>query len=154
MKTIYRCEICGAKHDTEAAAIACEARPMIDFDGSRFTDGQVYIPEVGEIVECSYPASSWWDGMPEWSAWHDRGGRFLDGYYARWIVVAKIPASDRHEWHYVLWTPSSITGAPRICWTGPGHTRMFASGVEVNPNHLKAAMEAYSSVEGKRIELL
>lgn len=154
MKTIYQCEVCGSKHDNEADAVACEALPMQDFDPSRYTDNEAYIPEVGEIVECCYPAYSWREGDPEWSVWRDRGGRFLDGYYNKWVVIAKIPAGDRHVWKYILWSPSTITGHERLCWTGPNHTRCFFNR-KATDDEMIAARRVYEDFHNpQRIQLL
>lgn len=133
MKTIYQCEICGSKYEYKTDALHCEAKEMVDF-GYRDHQSDWYIPKVGEVVECSYPASSWWDGDEDWRVYREYGGRFLDGFYALWVVVAKIPAGDAHKWKYVLYSPSAISGDEWICWTGPDHTR-------VRPNRMATQAE-------------
>lgn len=154
MKIIYQCEICGNKFDNPTQAHKCEAKPMNDFNGKYSTDGKFYIPKVGEIVQCSYPASSWYDGDLKWASWEDRGGRFLTGYYALWVLVAKIPDGDRHQWRYILWTPSNCVGNEYMCWTGPTHTRIHPHG-QASEEQLLSAQKAYDAELYKhRIPLL
>lgn len=155
MKTIYQCEICNRQYSTPEAATVCEELPMRDMKQGSFLDGaKVHEPWVGDIVECSYPATSWWRGDEAWRVHRERGGRFLDGFYALWIVVAKIPADNRHEWRYILWSPSNIVDKECMCWTGPGHTQMYAHG-KATEEQLALAQAAYDKVPRKdRIELL
>ncbi len=150
MKTIYQCEICGSQHGTAEEALRCEARPMVDMKGGNFIDGEnAHEPQVGEIVECCYPAMGWWEGDEAWRVHRIRGGRFLDGFYNLWVVIDKIPAGDRHEWRYILWTPSNAMGHEQICWTGPGHNRMWANRMATEAE-IAAAQAAYDAVELKR----
>lgn len=155
MKTIYQCEICGSMHTTTEGALACEATPMRDMKNGGFIDGaNAHEPEVGEVVECCYPAYSWRKGDPDWSVWRERGGRFLDGYYNLWVVVAKITPGDRHEWHYILWSPSTITGHEHICWTSPGHHQMWANR-KATEAEMAAALAAFDAFKNKqRIPLM
>lgn len=155
MKTTYQCEICGKKHGTAEAAIACEALPMTDMKGGNFTNGEnAHEAEVGEIVECAYPAMSWWKGDEDWRVHRERGGRFLDGFYHLWVVVAKVPAGDWHGWKYVLWTPSDHNGNECLCWTGPQHYRMWANRMATE-TEMAAAQAAFDAVENKqRIPLM
>uniref|UniRef100_A0AAU7VGI0 DUF2199 domain-containing protein n=1 Tax=Dinoroseobacter phage vB_DshS_R26L TaxID=3161158 RepID=A0AAU7VGI0_9CAUD len=150
MRTIYQCEICGARHDTPEAALACEAQPMTDMKQGNFIDKEnAHEPEVGEIVACAYPAWGWWHGDEAWRVHLERGGRFLDGFYNLWVVVAKIPAGDRHEWRYILWSPSNQNDREWMCWTGPGHNLMLPHG-RATSEQLEAGLTAYDAVENKR----
>ena len=155
MKTIYQCEVCGSTHDTPEAAAACEALPMQDMRQGAFIDPEnVHEPEVGEVVECSYPAKKHWHGNDNWSVYRNRGGRFLDGFYALWVVVAKIPDGDRHTWRYILWSPSDVSGNRCICWTGPNHTKMYPNRVATE-EEMANARAMFDSFENKqRIRLL
>jgi len=135
-----------------AEAEECEAQLMEDFDPKAFVGG-CYMPMVGDVVECTYPASSWYDGHKDWRVWRERGGRFLTGYYALWVVVAKIPYVDTHQWRYVLWSPSSIYGKPRVCWTGPGHTRCHFNRY-ANDDEMREAKAAADMIAPNRLDLL
>ena len=155
MRTYYQCEICGSNHDTPEAALACEAKPMRDMKQGNFIIGdKAHEPEVGEIVASAYPAWGWWNGDEDWRVHLEHGGRFLDGFYNLWVVVAKIPAGDRHEWRYILWSPSNQNDREWMCWTGPGHNLMHPHG-QATAEQLKAATAAFNAVERKhRIPLM
>jgi hypothetical protein len=150
MRVEYICDICGARYPTTEEALACEARPMIDMKQGNFTNkGDALEPAVGDVVECAYPAFGQWNGDPDWAAFRERGGRFVDGFYALWVVVAKIPDGDRHVWRYILWTPSDHHGHETMCWTGPHHYRMYPNRV-ATAKELQAAQAAYAKVEQPR----
>lgn len=110
--------------------------------------------KIGEVVECAYPAWGWWDGDEDWRVHRERGGRFMDGFYGLWVVVVKIPSGNCREWKYILWTPSNQNGVEHICWTGPGHTRMYANRVATEAE-LISAEKAFDAVENSnRIVLM
>lgn len=155
MQTIYQCEICGSTHDTAKAALACEAKPMRDMkQGGFIVKENAHEPEIGEIVACAYPAFKWWDGDENWRVHLKRGGRFLDGFYNLWVVVAKIPDTNCHEWKYILWSPSNQNDREFMCWTGPGHNLMLPHS-HATKEQLKAATAAFDAVENKqRIPLM
>lgn len=150
MKVTYECEICGERYNSAAEAEACESQPMVDMKQGNFIDKEnAHEPEVGEVVESSYPAWDWWNGDAKWRVFRERGSRFLDGYYALWVVVAKVPAGNRHEWRYILWTPSDQNGSPSTVWTSPEHNRMWANRVATE-DEIAAARAAYNLIEVKR----
>jgi hypothetical protein len=155
MRVEYICDICGSRYESSKEAQLCEARPMVDMKQGNFINKEDALePAVGDVVECSYPAFWRWDGDPNWAAFRERGGRFVDGFYALWVVVAKIPDGDRHVWRYILWTPSDHYGHEAMCWTGPHHTKMYANRV-ATAEELRAAQAAYAKVEHpRRIPLL
>lgn len=62
--TIYECEICGSRHDTEADAAECEAQGIEHVPGL----------EVGDIV-LARAGFGWFDGDVRWIENYDRIGR-------------------------------------------------------------------------------